>query len=125
MAAAMARTRDSASAVRVANATPQIPHTLAFNLRSREECGACANEMLSQMEARNLEALIGIPAEERAQQHEEQRERGGGDQDKEGFALEEQAPIKSFIPSGIEIFEGAAQTKALHGEAREADVREA
>src|SRR5438034_1281418 len=32
--------RDSASALREAKATPQIPHTLLFDLRRREEGGA-------------------------------------------------------------------------------------
>src|SRR5277367_807390 len=73
MAAVMALTRDSASAVRAAKATPQIPHTLAFDLRSRKENGGSADEVFAEMEARNLQALVGIPAEIRAQQQKKQR----------------------------------------------------
>src|SRR6267378_1981444 len=39
-AAVIARTRDSASALREANATPHMPHTLLFDLRRGEEDGA-------------------------------------------------------------------------------------
>src|SRR5277367_6567537 len=67
-AAVMALTRDSASAVRAAKATPQMPHTLAFDLRGREEHGGGANKMFAEVEARDLQALVGVPAEIRAQQ---------------------------------------------------------
>src|SRR5271163_4137521 len=68
IAAVMALTRDSASAVRAAKATPQIPHTLAFDLRSRKENGGGTDQVFAEMEARNLEPLVGVPAEIRAQQ---------------------------------------------------------
>src|SRR5271155_1049537 len=68
IAAVMALTRDSASAVRAAKATPQMPHTLAFDLRSRKENRRGANEVLAEVEARNLQALVGIPSEIRAEQ---------------------------------------------------------
>jgi len=38
--------RDSASVLREAKATPQIPHTLLFDLRRREEGGAGTDGML-------------------------------------------------------------------------------
>src|SRR5271163_3281204 len=76
MAAVIALTRDSASAVRAAKATPQMPHTLAFDLRSRKENRRGADEVLAEVEARNLQALVGIPAEICAQQ--KQKQRGGG-----------------------------------------------
>ena len=73
MAAVMALTRDSASAVRAAKATPQMPHTLAFDLRSRKENGRGADEVFAEVEARNLQALVRVPAEIRAQQQKKQR----------------------------------------------------
>src|SRR5271155_5606108 len=77
MAAVMALTRDSASAVRAAKATPQMPHTLAFDLRSRKENRRGADEMFAEVEARNLQALVGIPAQIRAQQQKKQRSGSG------------------------------------------------
>src|SRR5271154_3318125 len=81
MAAVIALTRDSASAVRAAKATPQMPHTLAFDLRSRKEDRRGADQMLAEMEARNFQTPVGVPAEIRAQQEEKQRGRRGGHQD--------------------------------------------
>jgi hypothetical protein len=71
-AAVITLTRDSASAERAAKATPQIPHTLAFDLRSREESGGGADEMFAEVKARDFQAAIGVPAEKRAEQQKEQ-----------------------------------------------------
>src|SRR5882762_7805068 len=72
IAAVMARTRDSASALREANATPHIPHTLLFDLRRGEEGGAGTDSMLSQTEARDSQAAVRIPGQQGSQQQEEQ-----------------------------------------------------
>src|SRR5271168_64098 len=95
MAAVMTLTRDSASAVRAAKATPQIPHTLAFDLRSRKENRRRADQMFAEMEARNLQAPVGVPAEIRAQK-------------KKKLAFEQQTPIKGFVPSGRNRFQHSA-----------------
>src|SRR4029077_18654919 len=63
IAAVIARTRDSASALREANATPHIPHTLLFDFRRREEGHARAYHVLAQMKARNSQTAVGIPGE--------------------------------------------------------------
>src|SRR5712692_3596927 len=77
IAAVIARTRDSASALREANATPHIPHTLLFDLRRGEEGGAGADSVLPQTEARNSQTAIRIPGKDNPQQQEEQCRRSG------------------------------------------------
>src|SRR5438045_5389765 len=51
IAAHIALTRDSASALREVKATPQIPHTLFFDLRRREERRACPDQVFPKVEA--------------------------------------------------------------------------
>src|SRR6202049_1322871 len=72
-AAAIARTRDSASAVRLANGTPQMPHTLLFDLRGAEERGARAKEVLAEVESRNPQAVVRVPAEQLPEHQKEKR----------------------------------------------------
>src|SRR3979490_701524 len=64
IAAVIARTRDSAFALREAKATPHIPHTLLFDLRSGEEGGAGADGVLPQMEARDSQAAVRIAGQQ-------------------------------------------------------------
>src|SRR5437016_7418994 len=91
IAAVMARTRDSASPVREANATPHIPHTLLFDFRRREEGGARADGVLSQMEARDSQAVVRIPGEPGSQEQEEHRRHGGEHQRSEEHTSELQS----------------------------------
>src|SRR6266446_8377778 len=100
-AAVIARTRDSASALREANATPHMPHTLLFDLRRGEEGGAGTDSMLSQMEARDSQTAVRIPGQQGPQQQEEQGRGNRENQIKERFALQQQAPIDHFIPARV------------------------
>src|SRR5256885_5159738 len=88
IAAVMARTRDSASPVREANATPHIPHTLLFDFRRREEGGARTDGVLSQTEARDSQAVVRIPGKPGSQQQEEHRRCGGEHQVEERLAFQ-------------------------------------
>jgi hypothetical protein len=63
MAAAMARTRASASAVREENATPQMPHTLLLDLRGGKESGASPRNMLEEMKARDSPPVTRVPGD--------------------------------------------------------------
>jgi hypothetical protein len=74
IAAAMARTRDSASLLPEAKATPQIPHTLLFDLRSRKESHASAQGVFAQVEARNSQTAVGVPCQAGAKHQEEKRQ---------------------------------------------------
>src|SRR5579859_7831802 len=98
-AAAIARTRASASLLRDANATPQIPHTLLLDLRSRKESGSRAPHVLTQTESANSESAVRVPRKHHAQHKEEKHERHAQHQIEKGHSLEEQAPIDSFLPS--------------------------
>src|SRR5580692_8243121 len=89
IAAAIARTRDSASLLLEAKATPQIPHTLLLDLRSRKERHAGAQGVLAQVEARNSQMAIGIQRQHGAQQQKEKRRRHTQHQIKKGLSLEE------------------------------------
>src|SRR5580765_563148 len=104
IASVIARTRASASALRVANATPHIPHTLFFDLRRRKEGCARPHRVLPQVETRNSHTPVGIPPEEGTHQQEERKCRGRGYQVEKGLALQKQAPIKGFIPFRIHPF---------------------
>src|SRR5579862_6387497 len=97
IAAAMARTRDSASLLPEAKATPQIPHTLLFDPWSRKEGRPGAQSVLAQVEAGNSQTAIGIPCQHCAQQQEEEHRRHTQHQIKKGFAFKEQAPIDGFF----------------------------
>src|SRR5205823_1434353 len=73
IAAVIARTRDSASALREANATPHIPHTLLFDLRRGKEGGSGTDSVLSQMEARDTQTALRIPGQQGTKQQGEPR----------------------------------------------------
>src|SRR5258708_17241612 len=68
IAAVIARTRDSASALREAKATPHMPHTLLFDLRRGEEGGAGSDGIGPQMEARHSQMAVHIPGKRSPQQ---------------------------------------------------------
>src|ERR1700676_4883991 len=101
IAAVIARTRDWASALREAKATPHMPHTLLFDLRRGEEGGARTNGVLSQTKARDPQAAVRIPGKLGPQQQEEQRRGNGEHEIEEGFALQQQAPVHRFIPARV------------------------
>src|SRR5437879_2678460 len=88
MAAVIARARDSACALREANATPHIPHTLLFDLRSGKEGGAGTDCVFPQMEARHSQTAVRIPGKHDPQQQEEQCRRSGKHEIEERFALQ-------------------------------------
>src|SRR5258708_31065462 len=78
IAAVIRRTRDSASALREANATPHIPHTLLLDLRRREEGRANAQHMLAQMKSADSHTAVGIPGENESP-HKQVKPRNRGD----------------------------------------------
>src|SRR6266850_4664984 len=123
IAPVIARTRASASALREANATPHIPHTLFFDLRRRKEGCARPHCVLPQVETRNSQALVGIPAKHSTHQQEERKCRGRGYEVKKGLALQKQAPINGFIPSRIQSVQQASQMKSIKRETRQAHMR--
>src|SRR5882762_4308439 len=103
IAAVMARTRDSASAVREANARPHIPHTLLFDFRRREEGGARTDGVFPQMEARDSQTVVRVPGQRGSRQQEKHRPRGGEHQIEERFALQQQAPVDRFFPARVNL----------------------
>jgi hypothetical protein len=88
MAAAMARTRVSASAVREANATPQMPHTALLDLRCGKESGASPRNMLEEMKAQDSQLVIRVPGEKNTPQEKKDRHCSGNYQDKKRFTLQ-------------------------------------
>src|SRR5271154_4297084 len=123
-AAVMACTRDSASALREAKATPQIPHTLLFDLRSGEEGGAGANNVFAETEAGDPEAIFGVPSQKHAHDHKHQRDRRGSNENEEGFALEEQAPVDLFVPAGVDFVQCFANSEVVERKPRDTHVSE-
>src|SRR5579862_1173353 len=98
MAAAMARTRASASEEVLTKATPQIPHTRLFYLRRGEKRAANPPQMNAQTVTGDHQPAVGIPGQRLAQQQQEKNHKGSQGQSEERFALEEQAPIQFLIP---------------------------
>src|SRR5580704_6901021 len=123
IAAAIARTRDSASLLREAKATPQIPHTLLFDLRRRKEGHTRAHGVLAEVEARNAQSAIRVPGQDSAQQQEQENRRDAQHQIEKGFSLEQQAPIDGFFPSRINRAQNFPQGKAYVWQAGQTDVR--
>src|SRR5213080_2675037 len=125
IAAVMARTRDSASLVREANATPHIPHTLLFDFRRREEGGTRTDGVLSQMEARDSQAVVRIPGEPGSQEQEEHRRHGGEHQIEKRFALQQQAPIDRFLPARVDPIHQRSKIQPVEGQPRQPNMCEA
>src|SRR5882762_1079881 len=119
IAAVMARTRDSASARREANATPHIPHTLLFDLRRGEEGGAGTDGVLPQMEARDSQTAVRIPGKHGPQQQEEQCRRGGKHEIEERFALQKQAPVDRFVPARVNPVQQTPQMQPFEWQTRQ------
>src|ERR1700694_5298950 len=122
IAAVIARTRDSASALREAKATPHMPHTLLFDLRGREEGSASANSIPAKMKARDHEPPVGEPRENEAEQHEKDTGEHRNNKNKERPALQEQAPVERFVPSRVDPVERAAQAQPLQRETGQANM---
>jgi len=110
IAAVIARTRDSASVLREAKATPHMPHTLLFDLRGGEEGGARTDSVLPQMEARDSQTAVRIPGKQDPQQQKAQCRRSGERQIEERFAFQQQAPVGRFIPARIDGVKNPTQT---------------
>src|SRR5438105_14626200 len=72
IAATIARTCASACVLRELKATPQMPHTLFFDLRSRKKEGDTrAKHAVAYMKTRYSQPTIRIPAEQEAHHEEE------------------------------------------------------
>src|SRR5271168_3875784 len=112
-AAAMARTRASASALREANATPHMPHTLLFDLRRGKEGSARAKNVFAEAEARDPEAIVRVPSKNQAQKQKYQCGPGGSHEDEKRLALEKQAPVEHLIPPGIDAVQHFAHCQAV------------
>src|ERR1700722_2427212 len=82
IAPASARTRDDASWLPDAKATPQIPHTLLLDLRSGKE------GVLAQVEAGNSQTAVGVPRQHCTQQQKEEQRRHAQRQIKKGLSFE-------------------------------------
>src|ERR1700719_5059714 len=67
--------------------------------------------------------IVGIPGEQEANKKE--KNECQGKKEKEGFALEQQTPVKIFVPGGVDPSQEVAQAETVKRKAREADVREA
>src|SRR5580704_3194252 len=122
MAAVIARTRSSASLLCDVNATPQMPHTLLLDLRSRKEGHPCAQGVLAQVEAANSQTAVGVPRQHSAQQQEEEHRRHAQHQIEKGLSLEEQAPIYSFLPPRSDCAQHFLEPKSDVRQARYPDV---
>src|SRR5436309_9510886 len=99
IAAVIAFTRDSASVLRVLKATPQIPHTLFFDLRRREEGRARSDYVFPKVEARNPRHAVRIPRKDLPEQQKEDRDHGGEHQVKIRLAFQKQAPVNLSLPA--------------------------
>src|SRR5205807_8907765 len=71
IAATIARTRASACVLRELKATPQMPHTLFFDLRGRKEGDTRAKHAVAQRKTRHSQPAICIPAGQKARREEE------------------------------------------------------
>src|ERR1700730_7116796 len=71
MAAVMAPARDWAWWVRAAKGTPQMPHTLLFDLRRGEKGGAGTLDVAAETETGEAQTMIGVPGEQKAKNEEE------------------------------------------------------
>ena len=69
--------------------------------------------------------IVGIPGEQEANKKEKNECQGRKEKEKEGFALEQQTPVKIFVPGGVDPSQEVAQAETVKRKAREADVREA
>src|SRR5690242_16779378 len=88
IARVIARTRASASVLRVTNATPQIPHTLLFDLRRLEECGPGPRNVFAQTETSNLQLAVGIQRHRFPHHQKEYRSGDEQTQHEKRFALQ-------------------------------------
>jgi len=99
IAAVIARTRDSASALREAKATPQMPHTLLFDLRRGEEGSARTDGVFPQTKRGLLNGCPHTrqtgPATTKSTTSPQRRA-----QIEERFTLQEQAPIHRLSIQG-------------------------
>ena len=68
--------------------------------------------------------MIGVPGKQKANQKEKNEEHGRDEKEKERFALEQQTPVKIFIPGGINPAQEVAQAETIKGQPRDTDMRE-
>src|SRR5216683_6092305 len=113
IAAVIARTRDSACALREAKATPHMPHTLLFDLRRGEEGGTRTAGIFAHTEARDSQSAVRIPGKQGPQQQKEHCRGSAEYEIEERFALQEQAPVDRFIPSRVNAVQQAPQMQTF------------
>src|SRR5579864_4250027 len=97
-AAVIALTRDSASLARLANAIPQMPHTLLLDLRNVEKRRPRALHLRTQVESPDSQMIVCVPAEKNADQKKKDCHGHGNAQLKKRLALQQQAPVHGFLP---------------------------
>src|SRR5215467_11250171 len=124
IAAAIARARNSASELREAKATPQIPHTLLSNLRRREKGHTRSEQVLAKVEAGYPQPAVCIPGKHEPQHQKEQCRCSSQRKVKKRLALQQQAPIDCFIPTRIEQIEEFLEMELLEWQSRQAHMRE-
>src|ERR1700687_2392525 len=119
IAAVIARTREPASALREAKATPHMPHTLLFNLRRGEEGGAGTDGIRPQAEARHSQTAVRIPGKQDPQQQKENCRRRAKHEIEERFAFQDQAPVDRFIPARVNGVQEATQMQLFKRQTRQ------
>src|ERR1700675_772940 len=123
MAAVITRTRDGVSCLGVAKAAPQIPHTLFFYLRRREKGSAGTGHVAAETKTGHTQIMIGVPGKQEASNKQRDKKQGGNEKEKERFALQQQTPVKIFIPRGVNPSQEVAQAQTIERQPRETDVR--
>ena len=82
----------------LAKATPQIPHTLLFDLRRGKKSSPGACHVKSKTKTRHIQTMIRIPGKQEAHEKQKQKTQRGDEQEKERFALQQQTPVEIFLP---------------------------
>src|SRR5450432_1433493 len=124
IAAVMARTQDWARILGEVNATPQMPHTLLFNLRRMKEGCAGAQDVAPETIARKTQAVVGVPGQQQAQQEKENERNQGDKHKKERLALQEQAPVQIFVPRRVDFSKQAVQPEGPERKPGNANMHE-
>src|SRR5215470_16634118 len=107
--AAIRRVRASASELRAKKAAPQIPHTLLFDFRRAEKSRPGPRKMFLYVKPRYFQFSIGVPGKNAAHNKQKKRARKEYTKREEGFALQQQAPVKSLIPTRIDSVQQSSQ----------------
>jgi hypothetical protein len=102
-----------------------MPHTLFFYLRRIKEGYAGTSDVVKQAVTRNAQMMVSIPGKHKTKQEENYKETGGNEKGEEGFTLEEQAPVKVFVPGRKRFSEKIPHAGAGEWNAGKADVSKA